>query len=1209
MKKRFINCFVLFIFTIFITSNLMNAQVSPPSLTAPADQAKGVATAPTFTWTAVLNATQYRILISTDSTFTTSNVNQTSATTTFISTNLTNNTTYYWKVCAVVAGVSTAYSPFRTFKVKLQTPALSAPNTGITGAATNVTLVWQSVSGADNYTLDVSTVNDFATTVYSQSNLTTPNQAMSGLLNYTTYYWRVKATTSDGNTSDYAVSRTFQTIQAPPTLTAPANNSLNYPFAKVTFTWGATVNAISYDLQVCKSNLFNTIDLKTYSSIATTSYTPTDYFEYNTQYYWRLRVKVGANNSDYSTVYTFTTGTPSSRISLADANADIVFDHTNGRISQITFKQGSNKQLLNTYLNDKNKTGLGRVSNETNTKLASWVESGTTWVYNYENSLYGSKSLTISWGATGITVDMHLLLDANRNATLSAAWQPGGDNGPIHDNLIYSNASDVPAQINLTYPGTVSSVYSGSTLVTAMFDDRYSPAEFFGYKSSSPVSTTIQQSVACGPSYAYTASASQQTIDLNFAIKSRTNFFTWANKKYIIVKTPAAGDRIPNQSATTVTWDSYGVSGTVDINLSTTGAAPFGTSLTAATANDGTQSVTLPSLTLPQNTCSIQVLGTGASGASGVFTVGPATSTVFSISPALTGSPTSIVSVPITIAPGTGASINAFDIRVIYNKDVLSYVNNTPGAPVTGWVVDATNNSTNGYVQVGGFNSGGAAITASGTVITLTFTIRSTGRVGSTTPLNINNSYLSAADAGALPLNVIGSDGQITLYSRISGRIHYINTLKTAVTGNGIVIFADAENSDSTFTNTSSTGYFDIPNKKPGSVVTVQPKYASVYADTLVAKAVKAGDARAAFDGRDGGSLALTPYQKIAADVNLDGIINSTDALAILQISTGALNPSTFGNSQWVFVDSSYTLNATNWASAPHLKTYSPLDTVRANQSFFAMVAGDVLGDYTPAALQGNVEFNSALTDTAPVQYSVPFMNVRPGDTLSIPLNVRLHGKTVGAFNASIKIDKSLLTYCGTYTPGSSLPINNGWVLSTYFDANGKLNVAGTDFSGSLDPITQDGTLAYFKFIVNPVGRIGDTCQVQLSGVSISDAALLNLPVSVNNGKITVATVTANEKFETPKEYSLSQNYPNPFNPSTTFEYTLPKESRVELTVYNAIGQKVAVLMNNAIQTGKQRIVWNAAKLSSGMYFYTLRAVSVSDSRVFTETKKLILLK
>jgi hypothetical protein len=151
--------------------------------------------------------------------------------------------------------------------------------------------------------------------------------------------------------------------------------------------------------------------------------------------------------------------------------------------------------------------------------------------------------------------------------------------------------------------------------------------------------------------------------------------------------------------------------------------------------------------------------------------------------------------------------------------------------------------------------------------------------------------------------------------------------------------------------------------------------------------------------------------------------------------------------------------------------------------------------------------------------------------------------------------------------------------------------------------------LAYFKFIVNPVGRIGDTSQVQLSGVSISDAALLNLPVAVNNGKITVATVTANEKFETPKEYSLSQNYPNPFNPSTTIEYTIPKESRVELSVFNAIGQKVAVLIGNSIQTGKQRIVWNAAKLSSGMYFYTLRAISVSDSKVFTDTKKLILLK
>lgn len=1208
MNTRFTCSVRLFLIGMLFLSNILFAQVSPPSLTFPADSAKSVVINPLFTWSAVPSATLYRILISTDSNFVAGVTNVTSGTNSYQSANLSYNTTYYWKVSATVSSVATAYSPFRTFKVKLNTPSLSTPAAGAPGIATNVTLTWTAVTGANNYTLQVSTTSDFSSFVYNQSNLTAVSQAMSGLLNYQVYYWRVQATTTDGNTGDFTASRSFTTIQAPPALTTPANNSVSYPFAKVTYTWGSVVSAASYDIQICKSNTFSTADLKTYSAITSTTYTPADYLDFNMQYYWRVRVKVGTIYSDYSSAYTFTTGTPSTRISLSDVNADIIFDHTTGRVTQITYKQGSNKQLLNTAANDKNKTGLGRINAETGTKITSWVESGTTWIYNYDNILYGSKTLTISWDATGITVDIHLNLDANKGATLGASWMPGGDNGPIHDFVLYANASDLPAKTNLTYPGIVSAIYSGTTLLTAMYDDRYESSEFFGFKSSTPITTLLQQSTAFGPQFTIASSGTAQTINLNFAIKSKTNFFTWANKKYIIVKTPSIGDKLLNNSASTVTWDSYGVSGTVNINLSTTGAAPFGTSLAAATANDGTESVTLPNLTLPQNNCAIQVAGTGASGASEIFTVAPETATVFSIASTLTGSPTTQVSVPILVTPGTGASINAFDIRLIYNKDVLSYVSSTAGAQLTGWVVDATNNSTTGYVQIGGFKSSGSAVTTSGTIITLTFLIKSTSRVGSQTALNINNSYISAADASALPLSVSGKDGLITLYSRISGRLHYMNSAKTAITGTGLVVYTDAENADTTTASAAVNGLYYFTNKKPGSIVTVKPLLPSVYADTLIAKAVKATDARAAFDGRDGGSVLLTPAQKIAADINKDRIINSTDALAILNISTGASSATTFGNTQWIFIDSTYSLTTANWYSAPILKTYSPLDTVKANQSFLGVVAGDVLEDYSPAALSGSVQTGSTADNN--ILYSVPLnINICPSDTLLIPLYVKLNGKSIGAFNASIKVNKDLLTYCGKYTAGASLPVDKGWTLSTYFDPTGKLNIAGTDFSGDIDPIISDGTIAVFKFVVNSGVSLGDTSQVLLTGISVADIRLITLPVTAKNGRITIASVTAAEKNTIPKDYSISQNYPNPFNPATVIDYYLPKESRVRLVVFNILGQEIAELVNSTIAAGAYKIQWNAKNYPSGVYFYTIKAIAAGDGKAFTETKKLILLK
>jgi photosystem II stability/assembly factor-like uncharacterized protein len=88
-----------------------------------------------------------------------------------------------------------------------------------------------------------------------------------------------------------------------------------------------------------------------------------------------------------------------------------------------------------------------------------------------------------------------------------------------------------------------------------------------------------------------------------------------------------------------------------------------------------------------------------------------------------------------------------------------------------------------------------------------------------------------------------------------------------------------------------------------------------------------------------------------------------------------------------------------------------------------------------------------------------------------------------------------------------------------------------------------------------------------------------------------------------PIEYSLSQNFPNPFNPSTVIKYSIPEERLMILKVFNAIGEEVVSLVNEVKQPGVYEIEFNASYLSSGIYFYKLRAGD------FVETKKMILLK
>lgn len=86
-------------------------------------------------------------------------------------------------------------------------------------------------------------------------------------------------------------------------------------------------------------------------------------------------------------------------------------------------------------------------------------------------------------------------------------------------------------------------------------------------------------------------------------------------------------------------------------------------------------------------------------------------------------------------------------------------------------------------------------------------------------------------------------------------------------------------------------------------------------------------------------------------------------------------------------------------------------------------------------------------------------------------------------------------------------------------------------------------------------------------------------------------------------DFKLEQNSPNPFNPKTTISFSLPTSTAVELTVYNAMGQKVATLARGAYAAGSHQIIWDAAHLPSGLYFYTL----ATEKQILT--KQAILLK
>jgi photosystem II stability/assembly factor-like uncharacterized protein len=215
--------------------------------------------------------------------------------------------------------------------------------------------------------------------------------------------------------------------------------------------------------------------------------------------------------------------------------------------------------------------------------------------------------------------------------------------------------------------------------------------------------------------------------------------------------------------------------------------------------------------------------------------------------------------------------------------------------------------------------------------------------------------------------------------------------------------------------------------------------------------------------------------------------------------------------------------------------------------------------------------------------------------------------------------------YTGTAVGDSGVIIrttNGGtsWVSQTSGTTNALYDVFFTDFNTGI--AVGDHTILHTANAGTTWTKQSSELTVPyLRGVSFGGA---NNGIAVGDGKI-VRTITGGVVWTKPGEESirpetivLDQNYPNPFNPSTTIRYGLPSRSHVTLTVFNTLGQQVAVLHNGEQEAGYQEVRFDGAGLSSGVYFYRLQVhprdfVLGSDLKSgtgeFVETRKLLLIR
>jgi hypothetical protein len=133
---------------------------------------------------------------------------------------------------------------------------------------------------------------------------------------------------------------------------------------------------------------------------------------------------------------------------------------------------------------------------------------------------------------------------------------------------------------------------------------------------------------------------------------------------------------------------------------------------------------------------------------------------------------------------------------------------------------------------------------------------------------------------------------------------------------------------------------------------------------------------------------------------------------------------------------------------------------------------------------------------------------------------------------------------------------------------------------------------------------------IHLGSVQINKAILVDRETRKLLVEIlpTVKVKTGNPEAEVPDRFSLSQNYPNPFNPHTSIEYALSKDTQVRLCVYNVLGEKVTVLVDEYQAAGHQRVRWDGRNqqgedVASGVYFYRL------ETREFSMVRKMTLIR
>lgn len=230
---------------------------------------------------------------------------------------------------------------------------------------------------------------------------------------------------------------------------------------------------------------------------------------------------------------------------------------------------------------------------------------------------------------------------------------------------------------------------------------------------------------------------------------------------------------------------------------------------------------------------------------------------------------------------------------------------------------------------------------------------------------------------------------------------------------------------------------------------------------------------------------------------------------------------------------------------------------------------------------------------------NVAYRTLIPNDDLLPPLTTTVDAPpSVGFFADTLEFEDFSITV-NIFNTG------DGYAENT---------IAKLNLPSEIEFLSADDSVQYFGNL-DPGSSVSFTWHVRIISSTDEDAYFYSVFVDADNADeklveemLVVQRTTAieqdNPAFKKPTAYRLLSNYPNPFNPVTTIVYELPENCRVDLEIYNLLGEKITTLVSAVQNAGHKQVQWDARNQVSGIYYYRL-----TTSTGYRAAGKLLLLK